>query len=244
MDNQERVRFEAGIKHLSTNPGASHFEYDKLFTLSEFVERYGQDNCTIMLKDQERVLYGQKVCALDNVMKGDPDRDRNIQVALDAWKPCDDRPPTEIEAMVQKLLGMPDQAQAQLYRLVGEAVKRQDQEQARIDAEKANEKAQAIQDKFNPPADVGPPVTTPQQEPAEVASFEQIGADADQAAQDAAAVESAQAAHAADIEANAADYTAPSAFEEGGNEGAIAEEPAQTEVGMPPRPITGQPATE
>lgn len=235
MDSQETVRFEGGIKHLSTNPGASHFEYDKLFTLDQFEEKYGEDNCIIMLQDQERTLYYQKVHALDRVIKGDPDRDRNIQVALDAWKPCDDRPPTAMEAKAQEVLSMSPQAQAVFIRHITAGIAQQAEEKARVDAEKATEQSQTIDNKFQPPADIGPPVTQPQQEPPAPASFEQLGADADQAAGNAKAVEAAEAVHAADIEASGDDLRAPTAFDEGGLEGATEEEPAQTEVGMPPQ---------
>lgn len=237
MDNSE----ETTSFDLVTGDSQEYLHYPKLFTLNQFKERYGEDNCTIMLQDRELELYIDKARTLACEVTGDPDWGENVQAALDAWKPCDDRPPTEIEAMIQRLLGMPEQAQVQFYRLIKAELSKKAAEQARVDADKAAEQDQAIKKKlFQPPADVGPPVTRPQQEPEPPASFESIGRERDQerdqAAENARAVEAVKAAHAADIEANAEDFAAPTAFEQGGDEDIIVEEPAQTEVGMPPPP--------
>lgn len=227
MDNQEKAAFKGA--------GDELYEYPKLFTLSEFTERYGEDNCTIMLQNQELGLYrGKQVELSRQDFAKDEDAHQNMQAALDAWKPCDDRPPTEIEAMVQRLLSMPHQAQAQLYRLIGDGVEKQEAEQAQVDAVRATEQSQAIDEEFRPPENVGPPVTKPQQEPAAPASFEELGAQADQATGNAKAVAAAQEGHEADVAANSEDYSAPTAFEQGGDEEATEEGPAQTEVGMPP----------
>lgn len=231
MDSQETVSIP-----IRTPDQDFSVHYPKLFTLQDFEAKYGPDNCTIMLQEQERTLYGGKVSELCAAMRSDPDTEVNVQTALDAWKPCDDRPPTEIEAMVQRLLGMPDQVQAQLYRLIEAELSKKAAEQAQVDAEKAAEQIQAAEKKFQPPADVGPPVTRPQQEPEPPASFESIGQDKDQGVANADAVEAAEAVQEADIEASGEDLKAAPAFEEGGSEGVIVEEPAQTEVGMPPPP--------
>lgn len=227
MDNQEKEAF--------VGTSGAGYEYPKLFTIEQFAERYGPDNCTIMLQDRERQLYCAKQAELSKqAFAQDEDAHQNMQTALDAWKPCDDRPPTEMEAKAQEVLSMSPQAQAVFIRHITAGIAQQAEEKANVDAEKAAQQSQTIDDKFEPPADIGPPVTQPQQEPPIPTSFEQLGADADQAAGNAKAVEAAEAVHAADIEASGDDLRAPTAFDEGGLEGATEEEPAQTEVGMPP----------
>ena len=251
MDNQETVAFR-----ISDDADAGTLRYPKLFTLDEFKVKYGEDNCTVMLQDRERQLYGQKARTLATELASDGDWMQNVQIALDAWKPCDDRPPTEIEEIAQRLLAMPPQAQGQLYRILERAAAKDKEEKARQEGEDAAQQSQALEDKFQAPADVGEPLTAPQQEPA-VTSFEVSGAEQDQqAASNAKAVEVAGEGHASDIEANAEDYAAPTAFDEGGTEGVIAVDPrwrdvytdtpiteegqASSEVGMPPQPTEGR----
>lgn len=212
MDNQEKEAF-AGT-------GGAGYEYPKLFTIEQFEERYGPDNCTIMLQDRERELYRAKQAELSKqTFARDEDAHQNMQTALDDWKPCDDRPPTEMEAKAQEVLSMSPQAQAVFIRHITAGIAQQADEQANVDAQRAAEQMLKLDGKFSPPADIGPPVTKPQQEPPAPASFEQLGADAD---------------HAADIKASGEDLRAPTAFDEGGLEGATEEAPEQTEVGMPP----------
>ena len=233
MDSQETVGIAVRL-----GEDTPILTYPKLFTLDQFKERYGEDNCTIMLQDRENELYKARLAQYAQDFNGEADFTTNLQVALDAWKPCDDRPPTAMEARAQEILNLSPQAQAVFIRHITAGIAKQKQEQAAIDAGKADEQVQAIQDRFQPPADVGPPVTEPQQAPPIPTSFEQIGADADRAAENAKAIQATLAGHAEDIEAGGEDFQAPTAFEEGGNEDAIVEEPGQTEVGMPP------PATE
>lgn len=232
MDSQERVSFA-----ISQNKDAPIFTFPKLYGLGDFEVKYGEDNCTIMLQDREKQLYIQKAAKLSTeIPANEVDWERNIQTALDAWKPCDDRPPTEMEAKALEVLSMSPQAQRDFIRHITAGIAEQAQEQARVDAEKASEQAQTLDEKFQPPADVGPPVTQPQQEPPIPASFEQLGAEADQAAENSKAVQAALAGQDADIQANAEDFKATPAFEEGGGEDVIEEAPGQKEVGMPPQP--------
>lgn len=225
MDNEPRETFK----------GADHeiYEYPKLFTLDQFEAKYGEDNCTIMLQDRERQLYMAKQSDLSmQTFAQDEDAHQNMQVALDAWKPCDDRPPTEMEARAQEVLSMSPQAQAVFIRHINAGIAEQAAEKARVDAAFAAGLSQVIEDKFRPPADVGPPVTRPQQETPIPTSFEQLGAEADRA--NAEVVDAARQVSAAEIQAATEHFAAPTAFEEGGLEGATEEGPAQTEVGMPP----------
>ncbi|KKN00438.1 hypothetical protein LCGC14_1137720 [marine sediment metagenome] len=215
-DNAEQVEFEIRVGEETPK-----FNYPKFYTMSEFLERYGEDNCTIMLQDRERVLFQTKAVELLNAITG-PDRYQNVQVALDAWKPCDDRPPTQLEQLALKMLNLPTQAQAVVRMHLNKGIEAQAAEKAAKQAEVAAQSLEKMTDKYTT-EDVGEPVTTFQQEP-DLQSFEDIGKENDEA------VKAAQKGQEPALTENAEDYQAPTEYAEGGTEGVVIEQP-------PPAPV-------
>lgn len=217
-DKYEQVEFAIKVGEDTPN-----FNYPRLYTLAEFLEKYGEDSCAIMLQDRERLLFQNKAVELLNAITSGPDRFQNVQVGLDAWKPCDDRPPTRLEELAQEMLNLPPQAQAVVRMHVNKGIEAQKKEDAAKQAEVAAQTVEEIADKYTT-EDVGAPVTTFQTYPEQLQSFEEIGQTNDDA------VKAAQAGQEAALQENAEDYAAPTEFAEGGTEGVVIE-------GSPPAPV-------
>lgn len=199
------------------------FDYPKLYTLPEFLDKYGEDNLTIMLQDREKAMYQGKAIEYLNAMKAEADRVANTQIALNDWKPCDDRPPTELEVLAQSILNMPLRAQKAIDRHIRNGIMAAQAEKAKEDAETAAQAVEDISKKYASDEPVGEPVTTLQTEP-DLETFE------DQGKANDAAVQAAQEGQEAALAENAEDYKADAAFPQ--HEDAAA---GQVEVGMPPQ---------
>ena len=195
------------------------FEHPKLYTLSDFLANYGEDNCTIMLQDREQFLYSTRAVELLNDITG-PDRMENVQIALNAWKPCDDRPPTEAERLASAMLALPPQEQAVVRRHIDAGIEARNKEAAEKQAEVAAKSIEKLNEKYTPKEPVGPPVTQFQKEP-QLESFEDQGRISDEA------VKAAQTSQEPAIAENLQDYAAPTEFEDGSAGGVVIEQPPQ-----------------
>ncbi len=175
MTDKRKLVIDGGDK-------SCEFTFERLYTLSEFMSKYGEDNVTLMLQDREAWLYHAKAAELLDQLSADPDAQVNAQAALDAWKPHDDRPPTELEKMADQFLNLPPSAQTILRKHINAGVAAQNLVAAEAQAEVASGQVKEMESKYAPPDNVGPPIVEGAQEPA-LTSFEDAGREADQAAQ-------------------------------------------------------------
>ena len=158
--------------------------YPRLYTLPEFLAKYGEDSVTIMLQDRESHLYHLKADELLKELGSDPDAEKNVQTAIDAWKPNDDRPPTDLETMANEFLDLSPQAQARLRKHIEDGINAKTLVDAKSQGDVATAKLKEMNEKFAPPDDVGPPMIEGQKEPT-LDSFEDTGRESDEAIQEA-----------------------------------------------------------